>query len=157
MWFTMMCSYLSDYELNRKLLHEKLLSFQPGGYHLEDIDSDDDSLLQENSGKKLSKSPTPVPIDSPTPSSPPASPRPAAGVSKPSTSKEEPQGSVGGPPMPSKEELLMMMEKVDRDIATAETQISALEKKRVCVLSLSCVCVCVCVLSLLCVCVCVCV
>lgn len=35
------------------------------------------------------------------------------------------------PPRPSKEELLQMMEKVDRDIAAVETQISALQKKKV--------------------------
>ncbi len=33
--------------------------------------------------------------------------------------------------MPSKEELLIMMDKVDRDIAAVETQISALQKKQV--------------------------
>lgn len=92
-------------------------------YHLEDIDSDDDSLLQEEYDKKLSKSPTPIPTDSPTPSSP------LTALSPP---KPPPQGGgIGGSPMPSKEELLMMMEKVDRDIAAAESQISALEKKRV--------------------------
>lgn len=93
-------------------------------YHLEDIDSDDDSLLQEEYDKKLSKSPTPIPTDSPAPSSPLAASSPP---------KPAPQGGgmVGSSPMPSKEELLMMMEKVDRDIAAAESQISALEKKRV--------------------------
>ena len=107
---------------------------QPSGaggllpYHLEDIDSDDDSLLQEEYDKKLSKSPTPVPMDSPAAPSPPASTPPM----KKQPSKTVLEG-LGGSPMPSKEELLMMMEKVDRDIAAAETQISALEKKRVCV------------------------
>lgn len=96
-------------------------------YHLEDIDSDDDSLLQEECDKKLSKSPTPVPMDSPAPQTPPASTPPVK--NQPSKTGLE---SLGGSPMPSKEELLMMMEKVDRDIAAAETQISALEKKRVC-------------------------
>ena len=89
-------------------------------YHLEDIDSDDDSLLQEEYDKKQSKSPTPVPVGPPDPSSPPPS-------------AHAPKGSsLGVSPMPSKEELLMMMEKVDRDIVAAETQISALEKKKVC-------------------------
>lgn len=74
----------------------------------------------------MSKSPTPVPIDSPASSSPPTSLRSAPPKQPPKS------GSLGGSPMPSKEELLMMMEKVDRDIAAAETQISALEKKRVC-------------------------
>ena len=96
-------------------------------YHLEDIDSDDDSLLQEEYDKKLSKSPTPIPTDSPAPSSPFTAPLAASAPPKPA-----PQGGgIGGSPMPSKEELLMMMEKVDRDIAAAESQISALEKKRV--------------------------
>lgn len=98
---------------------------QPSGsgdllpYHLEDIDSDDDSLLQEEHDRKLSKSPTPVPVDSP-----------ATTPKQPHTPTKDEPGDR--PPMPSKEELLMMMEKVDRDIAAAETQISALEKKRVC-------------------------
>lgn len=96
-------------------------------YHLEDIDSDDDdSLLQDEYDKKLSKSPTPIPTSPvPMPTRPPTE----------NTQLLTPRkgGTVGSSPMPSKEELLMMMEKVDRDIAAAETQISALEKKQVCV------------------------
>lgn len=86
-------------------------------YHLEDIDSDDDdSLLRDDSDKKFSKSPTPVPTGSP------------GGESN----QGKNEGKAGLAMIPSKEELLLMMEKVDRDIAAAETQISALQKKQVC-------------------------
>ena len=82
---------------------------------MEDIDSDDDdSFLREENDKKLSKSPTPVPVESPIP--------------MPKTRKGGSPATLG---MPSKEELLMMMDKVDRDIAAVETQISALQKKQV--------------------------
>ena len=115
---------------------------QPLTYHLEDIDSDDDdSLLQED---KLSKSPTPVPANSPGPS-PHA--QPPAEVRKP---PQHPM-SKGEAPMPSKEELLLMMEKVDRDIVAAETQISTLEKKKVCVcIMYVCMYVCMCVCMYVC-------
>ncbi len=98
-------------------------------YHLEDIDSDDDdSLLREEYEKKRSKSPTPIPTGSPV-APPPLTPAPS------SLESSDVRGNLQRPPkapMPSKEELLVMMEKVDRDIAAAETQISVLEKKRVC-------------------------
>lgn len=86
-------------------------------YHLEDIDSDDDdSLLRDEDDKKSSNSPTPVPLGSPMET--------AIGVRR-----DSPRTSTV--PMPSKEELLLMMEKVDRDIAATETQISALQKRQV--------------------------
>ena len=90
--------------------------------YLEDIDSDDDdSLLRDEEDKKFSKSPTPVPTGSPVNSI----------EDKPKTLGEKRGNSLVISQMPSKEELLMMMEKVDRDIAAAETQISALQKKQV--------------------------
>ena len=76
--------------------------------YLEDIDSDDeDALLREGGeggggGKAASKT-------APLASSSPAE----------------------APMRPSKEELLQMMEKVDRDISTTEAQILTLQKKRV--------------------------
>lgn len=106
-------------------------------YHLEDIDSDDDdSLLREEYEKKRSKSPTPIPTSSPVVPLPGStSPTPCSESAEVSNgtngSQPPPKVGAGGSPMPSKEELLMMMEKVDRDIAAAETQISVLEKKRV--------------------------
>jgi len=52
---------------------------------------------------------------------------------------DRPKATINASPvtsaMPSKEELLMMMDKVDRDIAAVETQISALQKKQVCITS----------------------
>ena len=98
-------------------------------YHLEDIDSDDDTLLQNDEDDHLSlpaKSP-PVPDDSTSLTKP---------LVKVEGQRERKSSSsafgVGkSPPRPSKEELLQMMEKVDRDIAAMETQISTLQKKKV--------------------------
>ena len=67
---------------------------------LEDIDSDDDIVKDEEEEKSLVKSP----------------------LEPPSTS----------PGRPSKEEFLMMMERVDRDIAASEGQMASLQKKHVC-------------------------
>ena len=100
-------------------------------YHLEDIDSDDDdTLLQNDEEEQLSssgKSP-PAPGDSSSSMKPDVKP--------PIEEQRERKPSVSAsvtksPPRPSKEELLQMMEKVDRDIAAVETQISALQKKKV--------------------------
>ena len=88
---------------------------------MEDIDSDDDdSFLREENDKKLSKSPTPVHMDSVS----------TNGGDRPKATRDTAPITSA---MPSKEELLMMMDKVDRDIAAVETQISALQKKQVCV------------------------
>ena len=98
-------------------------------YHLEDIDSDDDTLLQNDEDDRLSlsaKSP-PAPDDSTSLAKPP--------VKVEGQRERKPSSSASGvsksPPRPSKEELLQMMEKVDRDIAAVETQISTLQKKKV--------------------------
>ena len=69
--------------------------------YLEDIDSDDDTLLRDEEEEK-------EPVKTP--------PEPS---------------SSGSPKRPSKEELLQMMERVDRDIAATESQIAALQKKQV--------------------------
>lgn len=66
--------------------------------YLEDIDSDDDTLLRDEEDEK---SPEKVPE------------------------------KLSSPGRPSKEELLQMMERVDRDIAATEGQIAALQKKQV--------------------------
>ena len=79
---------------------------QSGGlsaYHLEDIDSDDDETLLK---------------DEP--------PHPVAMATKP---QDKPVKTE--PSKPSKEELLLMMERVDRDISALETQIATLQKKQV--------------------------
>ena len=100
-------------------------------YHLEDIDSDDDTLLQNDEDDHLSSSAK----------SPPA-PSDSTSLTKPTTNADVPHerkssmsapvvAAAKSPPRPSKEELLQMMEKVDRDIAAVETQISTLQKKKV--------------------------
>lgn len=96
---------------------------------MEDIDSDDDdSFLRDEDDKKLSSSMSPSSF--PTASS---QPRPAllsdGGVSGRCRKVTGCSPVTSG--MPSKEELLMMMDKVDRDIAAVEMQISALQKKQV--------------------------
>ncbi len=93
-------------------------------YHLEDIDSDDDSMLRDEDEKQTSKSPTPIPSNSPSESQ---KKKQHHHHEKPS----QPESKGSSAVMPSKEELLVMMEKVDRDIVAAETQISSLQKKRV--------------------------
>lgn len=100
---------------------------------MEDIDSDDDdSFLRDEDDNKLvsSKSPTPVPTSSPPPCpAPPGDGEGGGGVV--ARCRKMTGSSPGTSGMPSKEELLMMMDKVDRDIAAVETQISALQKKHV--------------------------
>lgn len=99
-------------------------------YHLEDIDSDDDTLLQNDEDDHLSlsaKSP-PVPDDSTSLTKPPVK---VEGQRERKLSSSALGVSSKSPPRPSKEELLQMMEKVDRDIAAVETQISTLQKKKV--------------------------
>ena len=99
-------------------------------YHLEDIDSDDDTLLQNDEDDEHSlsaaKSP-PAPSDSSSLTKPIAEEK-VQRERKPSVSTPV---TTKSPPRPSKEELLQMMEKVDRDIAAVETQISTLQKKKV--------------------------
>ena len=69
--------------------------------YLEDIDSDDDTLLRDEEEER-----------------------------EPTKTPPEPSTSVS-PKRPTKEELLQMMERVDRDIAAMESQITALQKKQV--------------------------
>jgi hypothetical protein len=111
-------------------------------YHLEDIDSDDDDTLLQNDeddhlSSSVGKSP-PAPDDSSSlvEKPPPEKPAPAEEEEEKEEQRRERKPSVStpatkSPPRPSKEELLQMMEKVDRDIAAVETQISTLQKKKV--------------------------
>lgn len=80
--------------------------------YLEDIDSEDEALLMEEEEdeeeelKSAAGSPTTLPS-------------PGLGGTRGLTGK------------PTKEELLQMMERVDRDIAATEAQIAVLQKKQV--------------------------
>ena len=101
--------------------------------YLEDIDSDDDdSLLRDEEDDKLTSSAAkffPANATDLTlnhqglPPAPPIIPSRSAKLSPLSTSPKQ--------TLPNKEELLQMMEKVDRDIAATETQIVALQNKQV--------------------------
>ncbi len=78
--------------------------------YLEDIDSEDEALLREGEEEEESK----LSVLSPTPASSSA------------------VGGAGGTTgKPTKEELLQMMERVDRDIAATEAQIAVLQRKQV--------------------------
>jgi hypothetical protein len=110
-------------------------------YHLEDIDSDDDDTLLQNDeddhlSSSVGKSP-PAPDDSSSLVEKPPPEKPAAAAEEEEEEqRRERKPSIStpatkSPPRPSKEELLQMMEKVDRDIAAVETQISTLQKKKV--------------------------
>ena len=106
---------------------------------MEDIVSDDDdSFLRDEDDNKvpLSKSPTPVPTISPQPC--PAPPGDGEGGGSVFRCRKMMAISPMKSGMPSKEELLIMMDKVDRDIAAVEMQISALQKKQVSIDSVMC-------------------
>ena len=79
--------------------------------YLEDIESDEGDLLMVDEEEKT-----------------PGGPFPDTAPSTPSTTQV---GSSSG--QPSKEQLLQKMDTVDRDIAATEGQISALQKRQVCV------------------------
>lgn len=101
-------------------------------YHLEDIDSDDDdTLLQNDEEERLSLS-AKSPLAPDETSSLTESSVKAEGQSQRERKPSSSAPVTKSPPRPSKEELLQMMEKVDRDIAAVETQISTLQKKKVC-------------------------
>ena len=93
---------------------------------MEDIDSDDDDSFGRDEDDVNKMSLTMVSSHVPAVS---YQSHPSGDVG--TRCRKLPGTTPGVSGMPSKEELLIMMDKVDRDIMAVETQISALQKKQV--------------------------
>ena len=124
--------------------------------YLEDIDSDDDIRDEEEEEKMAKPKLSTAGLNTPAAPLPPSFSSPPPHLPPPSNAKTSPSPSPSSSPSGTsgskhtKEGLLQMMEKVDRDIAALEVQVQALVKKKVHKSMQWCMYMCVCVCMYVC-------